>query len=367
MYRVMIVDDEPLIREGLRTLIEWENYGFQVVTVARDGNDALAQYDEAAPDLMIVDIRMPAMDGLQLMEAVRKRNIHTHYLILSGYSDFVYAKRAILSKVDGYILKPIDEEELVQYLELMRTQLDKESVAALTVNHASNIQFFNLDLQFGTEEVTIKSTDLTLYMQKLHYALDIGDKESVSLLIQEIGNDMAMTFRSEQLIKTNYIQLLATITQKLLQAQPMLRSSENKITEWISHIYDQTTFKSMQLLINVQLCKIIDHMGHNHSDTLIKRILDMIQRNYRENLKLESLAEVFNYNSAYLGKLFKNHTGDSFHTYLDKVRINKAKELLAEGLKVYQVAELVGYTNVDYFHTKFKKYVGKAPKAYQNE
>ncbi len=367
MYRVMIVDDEPLIREGLRTLIEWENYGFQVVAVARDGNDALARFDNAAPDLMVVDIRMPVMDGLQLIEAVRKRSIHTHFLILSGYSDFNYAKRAIQSKVDGYILKPIDEDELIQYLELIRIQLDKESVAALSVNHTSSQQFFSSDLRFGASEVTMESMDLTRYMQMLHYALDIGDKESVSLLIQEVGNDMAMTFRSEQLVKTNYIQLLVAITQKLLQAHPLLRSSEHKITEWISQIYDQTTFKSMQLLIHVQLCKIIDYMGFNQSDTLIKRILDMVQRNYRESLKLESLAEVFNYNSAYLGKLFKNHTGDSFHTYLDKVRIDKAKELLDEGLKVYQVAELVGYTNVDYFHTKFKKYVGKAPKAYQNE
>lgn len=95
--------------------------------------------------------------------------------------------------------------------------------------------------------------------------------------------------------------------------------------------------------------------------------MDLIQRNYSENIKLETLASVFNYNSAYLGKMFKNTTGEYFNTYLDKVRISKAKDFLKQGMKVYQVAEKVGYTNVDYFHSKFKKYVGTSPSNYRKE
>lgn len=92
----------------------------------------------------------------------------------------------------------------------------------------------------------------------------------------------------------------------------------------------------------------------------MKQMIEFIQRNPGENLKLEVLAEVFNYNSSYLGKLFKNHTGEYFNAFLDKVRMEKAKELLDEGLKVHQVAARVGYANVDYFHGKFKKYVGES-------
>ena len=96
-------------------------------------------------------------------------------------------------------------------------------------------------------------------------------------------------------------------------------------------------------------------------------MIDLINRNYFENLKLETLADVFNYNSAYLGKLFKNVTGEYFNTYVDKVRIEKAKQLLDQGMKVYQVAEKVGYTNVDYFHSKFRKYVGTSPSAHRKK
>ena len=100
-------------------------------------------------------------------------------------------------------------------------------------------------------------------------------------------------------------------------------------------------------------------------DYQIKKLIDFTHRNYHENLKLEALAELFNYNSAYLGKLFKNYTGQYFNTYLDQVRMENAKTYLTQGLKVYRVAERVGYSNVDYFHHKFKKYVGMSPSKFR--
>ncbi len=110
MYKVLIVDDEPLIREGLTTLIDWREYGFEVVHAAKDGQEALRIYEHAHPDLLIVDIRMPGMDGLQLIETIRQQKWDPKLLILSGYADFAYAMKAIRSKVEGYILKPVDED-----------------------------------------------------------------------------------------------------------------------------------------------------------------------------------------------------------------------------------------------------------------
>ena len=72
MYKVLIVDDEPMIRAGLQTLIDWERYGFQVVGDAMNGREAMSKYAELAPHLMIIDIRMPVMDGLQVIEEIRK-------------------------------------------------------------------------------------------------------------------------------------------------------------------------------------------------------------------------------------------------------------------------------------------------------
>jgi two-component system response regulator YesN len=107
---------------------------------------------------------------------------------------------------------------------------------------------------------------------------------------------------------------------------------------------------------------IINAIGNFSSDSILDDIVYYINHNYRENIKLETIAPLFGYNSSYLGKIFNKKMGENFNSYIDHVRINHSKELLLQkNLKVYEVSELVGYKNVDYFHKKFKKYVGESP------
>ena len=117
MYKVFLVDDEPSIREGLTTIIDWAEYGFEVIATAASGREAITRFDELKPDLTIIDIRMPGMTGLDVIEEVRKQHPGSHFLILSGYADFDYAKKAISFGVDGYLLKPVDEEEIIGELQ----------------------------------------------------------------------------------------------------------------------------------------------------------------------------------------------------------------------------------------------------------
>ena len=100
--------------------------------------------------------------------------------------------------------------------------------------------------------------------------------------------------------------------------------------------------------------------------SIIQRVSYYMEKNYDKDLKLESIAKNFNYNSAYLGKLFRRETGENFNNALDRIRITNARRLLKEtGLKVYQISEMVGYGSIDYFYMKFKKYVGISPKEYR--
>ncbi len=111
---------------------------------------------------------------------------------------------------------------------------------------------------------------------------------------------------------------------------------------------------------------IINATGSPSRTTVLDDIVYYIDHNYRNNIKLESIAPLFGYNSAYLGKIFNKHFGESFNSYIDHKRIEQSKELLKEkSLKVYEIAEAVGYKNVDYFHKKFKKYVGISPAEYR--
>ena len=109
-------------------------------------------------------------------------------------------------------------------------------------------------------------------------------------------------------------------------------------------------------------------VGYSSGENVLDEVLHYIQYNYQENLKLETLAPLFGYNSSYLGRLFTKKLNVNFNSYLDQVRIAKAKELLDDGsLKVYEIAERVGYSNVDYFHRKFKKYEGTSPAEYRKK
>ena len=112
MIKVIIADDEPRICKLIEKLINWEELEMEVIKVASNGVETLEYIKEFNPDIVITDIRMPGYDGLEIIERTRKFNLDTEFIIISGYSEFEYAKKAINYKVNGYLLKPINKEEL---------------------------------------------------------------------------------------------------------------------------------------------------------------------------------------------------------------------------------------------------------------
>lgn len=114
MFRVLIVDDEPMIREGLRTLINWNEIGFEVCGDAVNGKDGISKAMELKPDFIITDINMPGINGLRMIEELKRHNMECVFLLLTGYSDFSYAQTAMRLGLRDYILKPIDKEELTK-------------------------------------------------------------------------------------------------------------------------------------------------------------------------------------------------------------------------------------------------------------
>jgi two-component system, response regulator YesN len=508
MYKVLIVDDEPLIREGLRTIIDWNLYGFEVADTAADGEEVIAKLSRLEPDLVIADIRMPDMDGLQLMRAIQgQTGDHPHFLILSGYAEFDYAREAIQLKVDGYMLKPIDEDELITHLDKLKSVLDQEKLAAQTADtwtperivtgllaqdgrelpdgatetagfswpgyeiilirpqstkdiHPSAIAkiktklsgvfdvwgrgvvfskdpylgvvlnntsveadthkrvykkiahafadtgiFFTavsgghvtnfseilhsyrnaLDLmryRFAYEGDRIyerapdsststgagaKPLDATAVEEKLFLTLDIGDGDAAAAWIRAAGQAMLASDMSEADIKTAFAQIMTAVIGKLAQSHPQIRAKSNWFAAALFEIHHE--YRCLGVL--ERLSALAYELAGAHQaygiDQQIKKMTEMIHRNYHTNLKLESLAEVFRYSSTYLGKMFKTATGEYFNTYLDKVRIAKAKEFLDQGMKVYQVAERVGYSSPDYFHSKFRRYAGMSPSDYRKK
>ncbi|MFR8169791.1 MAG: response regulator [Marvinbryantia sp.] len=136
MYKVMIIDDEEIVRMGIRDLIDWEKEGFCICAEGRDGRDGLEKLLQYEPDVALVDIKMPGLSGIDLIRAAREKNYNGYFVILTGYSEFEFAKSAIQLGVKEYLLKPIDEDELTDIMrKLYRDICKKEGELAW---HSSN-------------------------------------------------------------------------------------------------------------------------------------------------------------------------------------------------------------------------------------
>ena len=142
MIRVLIVDDEPFIRQGVKILINWKEHGYEVIGEASNGKEAMEIIKNTSVDLVITDIKMPEMNGLELIERVKKNNYkNIKFIVLSGFYEFEYAKTAIKYGVKDYVLKPIQKEELNHVLDEFQKDFAKEQDDLKKIEKAENDRY----------------------------------------------------------------------------------------------------------------------------------------------------------------------------------------------------------------------------------
>ncbi|CDD65847.1 putative uncharacterized protein [Firmicutes bacterium CAG:882] len=513
METVLIADDEKNIREGIKCIIDWEALGFTVCGEAANGEEALKQINEMHPGLVLLDIKMPKLSGLEVVENAREQGYNGKFIILSGFSDFKFAQTAIRLGVDNYITKPIDEDELAEAVkrigeqiktdrenvthnehyrkkakkellhDLVRSQVDREVFSTEELNMTASVYqvvlYENFDIEEGENmpyqfsellkvtnngsrtfehfmddeynviilkgsfaiekferfvehyestppqkgspmdtlfiaygrpvndifDVHISYMDAytlikrrffciegqhTLGYEELPHVKEVYeqlDKSKISDYCSKI-TDYIQTFSRRKVAEELYgiEEYLYNVDAPIGQVKLFLTDLFLQIKENINRIYSNNSFaipQNSEIIeyissrfymydiieyISKQLDQIMNSMGSSSRESVLDDVLHYIDHNYATNIKLEVIASLFGYNSAYLGKIFNKNVGESFNSYVDQVRINHAIELLMDNkLKVYEIAERVGYKNVDYFHKKFKKYVGVSPAEYRNK
>ena len=127
--RVLLVDDEIMIREGFKKLFDWETHGCTVAGEAADGMEALAKIDSLNPDIVIMDINIPIMNGLKVIKMRRIKHPDTAFIIVSGYDDFSYCREALRLKITDYILKPVNYEEFGTCIDNLKISMYMENVS----------------------------------------------------------------------------------------------------------------------------------------------------------------------------------------------------------------------------------------------
>ena len=208
--RVLLVDDEIIIREGFKRLFDWEAHDCQVVGEAADGMEALAQIDSLRPDIVIVDINLPIMNGLKVIQLSRMKHPDTAFVIVSGYDDFSYCREALRLQITDYILKPVNYEEFGTCIDNLKISLFERRVSQTPEPEAQ-------------EERTI--TSITRYLQE-----HMGDDVSLSILAEEFHLNpqyISQLFKSE--IGVGFLAYLTGI--RMERAKKLLLTTDLPVAE----------------------------------------------------------------------------------------------------------------------------------------
>ena len=224
--RVLLVDDEIMIREGFKRLFDWEAHDCEVVGEAADGMEAIAQIDTLRPDIVIMDINIPIMNGLKVIQLSRIKHPDTAFIIVSGYDDFSYCREALRLQITDYILKPVNYEEFGSCIDNLKISLFEHRVSDTSEPEKQ-------------EERTIAG--ITRYLQE-----HLSEEMSLSVLAEEFHLNpqyISQLFRNE--IGVNFLAYLTSI--RMEKAKKLLLSTSLSVTE----VADQSGYGDYRVFTKV--------------------------------------------------------------------------------------------------------------------
>lgn len=396
MWKLLIADDEPKIRRGLRSYVERSASGFEVVAEAADGDEALRLALEHGPDLLLVDVRMPFKSGLELIDELEGRLPGSLCVVVSGHDEFEYAQSAIKLKVFDYLLKPLSfevfsqvlgraaeelrareasgkysswvREQLARNLPLLREGFLRDWSGGLLsrTELREGLAFLGLELEgraalLGARfaergEGRLSSAAQRLELVALRAVVEeafaaAGSGSGVKALVFEDGSETVLALSpsaaEEELqgigaaVRRRAAEL--SLRPPLLVVKPMA-----DMVEGLAEACEE---------LKASLAE-----GDNYDNIVI------VARNYVEthlsdpDLSLESTAEALGLSAGYLSRLLKRETGAPFVGYLTRLRVKRAMELMNDpALRIFEVAERSGFRSQHYFSRTFRGATGYSP------
>lgn len=384
MDKVLIVDDEYLVRLGLSETIDWNSLGYELIGTAQNGAVGLEMARALKPDLIISDVRMPVMDGLDMAKALFDENADLAVIVYSGYKDFEYAHRALDSGVAGFLLKPIENEELVKRVKEVTQRLREKRLGNRMLGQSKKNapmlrkQLFSdllhdeggtlsAEEQLALLDVKIPKTGILLYCRT-----EGNDLEQFTLDIEKqlFGYENAVE------IFKNYSVVLTSATDEAFVREAVTRVLDAAVRKTDSHFnvglvktegnFSKAYLEAEQLSKNLLYSAInavaTKGTGGKEYKKLVRDALAIIEQDYDKKLSIKSVAGRLFTSESHLMHEFKEEIGKTFNDCLTDFRILKAKELLLKGeMRVGEVAYAVGYTDVKYFGQVFKDAVGMTP------
>lgn len=380
--KALLVDDERNGREVLRALGEWEQNGITVLLEASDGKEALELIASEQPDIVFTDIKMPRMNGIELMEKLHAADFRGKCILVTGYDDYQFMRKAIQFNSFDYLLKPIDPEAFTKVLEnvTQAVSADKQSleneaevlgdarrllleqqISALCLGELKD---FSILQEVMPQEEKIELTLLSFY--HMHQPAPILDDLMNELHRYAIGD--VFRFRQEE-----HMYIVLSAADQWLQIENWLRQHldlpvrlvqrELHALEDISSVFEQLTVE-----LKEHRYRTIRRLEELESEQRGQDIVAYVQSYYMEDVSLERLSKLFFLSKEHISRKFKQETGMTLSRYVTGCRMKQAKQWLVKTDKtMYDIARLLGYQDEVYFSKLFKKETGLTPTAYRTE
>lgn len=401
MLKILIVDDEQVVRVYLQSIVNWEQYDCQVVTTCENGMEALEVMAQQPIDLILTDLEMPKMNGLQLIEEIRSRGYQTKVIVLSNHSDYDLSREVMkLGALDYYVKTNVKEADIISMIELVSEQVKKQLLQKHALEEEKRLKIDNFKIGRKTFLTTVLTGDvyynelelsqyvkmyhlfeprLSLYQLRFQQPIELRQFLYVDAIIaaefQKYDHDVLhltqekilvalyeRTIVEEQVLMDHWLRIVKNIKNYLraeLQASKrLLIDSTDKLT---------SCTKLFQNDVPGDVSPVIAAEELSHYRPEIQSILNYIHEHYDERITLQDLSAFACLNEAYLSRLFKMETKKTINSYINELRIYKAKELLkSPNIMVKEVAQLVGIKDQLYFNRVFKKFCGENPTDYQD-
>jgi two-component system, response regulator YesN len=392
MWKVLIADDEPKIRRGLRSLVERCGDDLEVVAEAEDGEAAYEKAVELEPDILLIDVRMPIRGGLELIEGINKALPGRIVIIVSGHDEFEYAKAAIKLQVFEYILKPVDAKLFIAVINRARAELESRREAdkygawareQLDRNLPVLRERFLRDWIIGSLSRTEVAEGLSFLKIELGSpAMLLAARFPERSLSSQSGMDhgrrlalVVLRTLMEEALPREGSYVFEDDTETLLALAPGFSAeSLSALAERIERRATEQVYQAPSLATRIvpdplaslgdayeELCAELADGDSSEAFVVLAR--NFIDKHYwNPDLCLEDAAAELQISPGYLSRLMKRETGFSFVEYLNRIRVKKATILMSDpAAKAFEVAERVGYRSQHYFSRAFKKVTGTSP------
>ena len=408
--KVFLVDDEIVVREGIRESFPWEDTPYVLVGEAPDGEMALPMIRDTNPDIVITDIKMPFMDGIELCKIMHRQMPWIGVIVLSGYDEFEYARQCIQLGVREYMLKPINADALKETLDKVSAQLTAERdtamhAASLRARMESGGKLVREKLVgslFNGEAAEKDAPDVLTQLATMgcpvpapfYTVIDaafspVGEGQAVAEALIEstgggalpspgrVGTRFLIPGESGEDVEERAYAFATTLARELERVgETEIRVGIGEIVANPEEIYQsfKTARHIRHLLVERTDAKAIilgsREMGEPADEktpaVISEAKLYMSMHFSDPNLMLQDVAKAVNMSSSRFSTVFSQQNGQTFTEYLVYLRLTKAKELLRNTtVRSLQIAREVGYNDAHYFSYIFKKNTGMTPSEYR--